>query len=238
MINRQSKDTVKKDTEKQELKFPDKPADSVFNLFQQGDVLFGLLKPRNEVGEQLESKGFTYVYANNLNNPVVEAVVDQAGSDEIKKFDLTQQKHFNFLNKHRDYLVRAGGKPFGTGYKYSPAYRRACKLILNKRTNHFRAHFVTQDIDWERVCDKNKSDKGITDSELRSAYRNFTQKGINRNILFYDKDNRLLTAEKPPWRHKKNKKHWRLYDEQRREKAMAKQEETGEPNKKKLKINR
>jgi hypothetical protein len=107
------------------------------------------------------------------------------------------------LLKYIPYLRKEGGKAIASRPlepKIGAAYRRACKLLLTNReaTRTSVAHVVLTGIDWMRVTDKKASGLGVTDSELRAAYRDEVRHGKNRFILFYDPDLRLLADS--PWK--------------------------------------
>lgn len=68
---------------------------------------------------------------------------------------------------------------------------------------------MTSGLDWRRVCDKNKSGLGVTDSEIRAAFRDELRHGKNPNIFFYNQDLELLPA--PPWQLPENKGIFKSY---------------------------
>lgn len=78
----------------------------------------------------------------------------------------------------------------------SAAFRRACKLLLINRDSgrNYTAHMVLGDIDWNQVTDK--TNQGITNSELRAAYRDASLHGKHPNILFYNR--RLESTQEHP----------------------------------------
>lgn len=189
---------------------------TLYEKFKRGDLVFGLAKPRDVVIHKLAEHGFTHTYSNALNSSVVEMVVTGAvDAESLKKLDETQLKHFHFLSKHRDYLIRKPGKaiPARPGEpEIGAAYRRACKLLLINRDPERTcyAHVVINEIDWMRVCDKKKSGFGVTDSEMRAAYRDYCRYGKNPFILFYDSKLNLL--KDPPWTDPRVAEYFRLYD--------------------------
>jgi len=176
---------------------------TIFDKFKQGDLVYGLIKPRDAVTEKLTKQGFTYTYANKLNDPAVSLVMKGSSRREAEKtLDYTQTKHFRFLRRHADYLKRLPGRTIPLMHddpRCGAAYRRACKLLLINRDpdRKYKTHVMTKDIDWRRVCDKTKSGLGVTDSEMRAAFRDEIRHGRNPNILFYDAELNLLSA--PPW---------------------------------------
>ena len=204
---------------------PQKKVD-LYSNFKQGDLLYGLLTPRAKPLKELEKKGFTNVYANALNLPAVELVIDGVPPDEAKrKLNAAQFQHYQFLSKHREYLKRHPGKTLPNmldSPEHGAGYRRACKLLLINRdlSRTYNAHVVIQDIDWSRVCDKKKSGLGVTDSEMRAAYRDAKANGINPHIFFYDRDHKLLKT--PPWEQPGIKEDFDRYEEQRRAKKLGK----------------
>src|SRR3990167_2846182 len=138
------------------LTFPTEPADSVLNKFKQGDLLFGLRGPCDALGSELVKKGFHHIYANTLNAPAVDLALKSGDKTQaIRKLDDYQYKHYYFLNERRTYLLRKPGKPIPNVGINSPAYRRACKLLLiNRKDKNNHAHFITDKMDMARVCDK------------------------------------------------------------------------------------
>lgn len=177
--------------------------------FKQGDVLFGLLDPRYEVGKQLSDKGYTHVYANDLNSPAVKLAVNRTTNKKAKpQLDSNQFAHFRLLRRNLKYLKRQPGRPvplMKDDPKLGASYRRACKLLLINRSvkRTYKTHVITKGIDWRRVCTKRKSDLGVTNSEMRAAFRDAVRHGKNRHILFYDQDLKLMN--KPPWEQEENK---------------------------------
>lgn len=79
---------------------------SVLNKFQQGDLVYGLEKKRRDIIDALKQYGFNYIYANTLNDTVVEAVLDK----NKKSFSAVKEAHYQFLMKFRDYLLKKPGK--------------------------------------------------------------------------------------------------------------------------------
>jgi hypothetical protein len=199
-LEKEEKGKEKIQEEPKNLTFPNKPADSVLNQFKQGDVLFGLLEPRNKISKKLKKANFTNIVANTLNSQVVDEVICHTPLDCLYLPE-RKKRHYLFLHKYKNNLTKPGGRPISKKPKNIPesiAIRRACKLLLNKSETH-ASHVLTQEIDWEKVCDKEKSGLGITDSELRAAYRDYVRSGnkVNPNILFYNSKNQLMP--KPPW---------------------------------------
>lgn len=195
---------------------------SLYDNFKRGDLVFGLAKPRDTVIKILTKGGYTHTYSNALNGSVVELVI--AGTADAKTLyalDEIQRNHYYFLLKHRDYLLRKPGKeiPARPGEpEIGAAYRRACKLLLtNRDTSRMScAHVVISDIDWARVCDKEKSGLGVTDSEMRAAYRDHRTHGKNPNIFFYDAELTLL--KESPWELPSVAEHFSRYEEKRQAK--------------------
>jgi hypothetical protein len=187
---------------------------NLYDNFQQGDLVFGLNSFLSPVHNELSQRGFRHYYCNSLNSTVVPAVV--LDSPYPKKLDKAQNQHYQFLGKHKEYLQRASGKPILSSSlepHVSAAFRRACKLLLINRDserNHM-AHVVLGDIDWSLVCDK--TNQGITNSELRAAYRDISLHGNHPNILFYNKN--LELSEELPWNEDCNKKIFEDYEKAR-----------------------
>lgn len=195
---------------------------SLFDNFKQGDLVYGLIGPRAEIIKSLKEKGFNHLYTNALNNDVVEMVVDDT-TDGYEKLCGPKKENYQLLKKYRDYLCRQGGRPVPV-MQYNPihgaAYRRACKLLLiNREENrNYAAHVLTEGIEWERVCDKKQSKLGVTDSELRAAYRDFKKNGPNPHIFFYDSKNTLMNQ--PPWNQPDQAKGWQQYEEELKQKNV------------------
>lgn len=197
-------------------RFPNEPDDSILNQFKQGDLVFGLLKPRNEVVAKLEAAGCHHMTANTLNMPTVKLIVDKV--ENTDKLDAPQKKHYNFLKKREKYLLFKPGKTLPSmpdEPELGAAIRRSCKLLLvNHEQDRPTVHVVTQKIDWEHVFVNGKKDCGITDSEMRACYRDFKEHGRHPNILFYNAENRLQS--KLPWEEDpKVKQYCEEYDKQR-----------------------
>jgi hypothetical protein len=205
---------------------------TLYENFKQGDLLFGLFEERNKVSHIIKEKGFHHTIANKLNNSVVDMVVKGSPAKaKIDKLEPEKHQHYTFLSKHRDYLIRQPGKPIPsvTDPLVSAAYRRACKLLLinrepNRKSN---AHFITNNIIWKRTCTKSLSQQGITDSEIRAAYRDYQTNGSNPHIFFYDSQYRQM--KQPPWLLSPFKLHWQRYDATRKLKRTANSEKTEEP---------
>lgn len=208
---------------------PDSSTKSIFDNFKQGDIVFGLLAPRQEVINKLAASGFQHTFANSLNTPTISLVLNQAPEEEknatqISQLDPAQKQHFEFLNKHKDYLLFEPGKSVptmkDTNPKVGAAYRRACKLLLINRENRTHtAHFVTKGIFWKRICDKTIDNVSVTASELRAAYRDYKENGAHPFIKFYDENNNEMP--KPPWKMKEFRMHWENYNKTRKTKQKA-----------------
>jgi hypothetical protein len=177
----------------------------VYDMFKQGDVVFGLIRERNKVAVVLEKSGHINVVANDLNTPKVEEVIRQ------QKTSLSNDPHVRYhhqlLDIHTQYLSKPGGKPIPTcdaSGAISAALRRGCKLLLVNRDpgRISNAHFITNGIDWRRLCYKydavaQKPCHATTGSEIRAVYRDEKQNGRNPHIFFYDKN--LIVMKKRPW---------------------------------------
>ena len=191
----------------------------LYENFRQGDIVYGLLTPRNIVNDELHKRGYTNTYTNALNDPAVRLAMNSTlPAKATEELSQAQYKHFLFLSKHREYLNREPGRTIPNmleDRRLGAGCRRACKLLLINRDPErtYHAHVITTDIDWKRVCDKKKSGLGVTDSEMRSAYRDARLHGKNPHILFYDKHLRLL--ETPPWEQPKIAEEFARYDLQR-----------------------
>jgi hypothetical protein len=211
-----------KKMEKQDSKIETPEKNSIFDKFKQGDIIFGLQNTREKVNERITEKGFHHTTANTLNNNVVEmAVKGNVNEKEINKLEPAKREHFNFLNQHHQYLITPGGKPIKGSTNpplISSAYRRACKLLLISRNADRKhdAHFITKDIIWKQVCRKEISKDGITDSELRAAYRDHTKNGPNPHVFFYNEQNKIMNQ--PPWELHQFKHHWKHYEEAKNKK--------------------
>lgn len=196
------------------LSFPLQSPNSVFNLFRPGDLVYGLLKARNVVADELIKNGFRYVVANDLNESVVQHAV--TGTKPVDGFSQRKNQHFQFLKRFKDYLKRKPTKPVPL-MKDNPlvggAFRRACKLLLINREldRNYKTHMVTQRVDWRRVFDK--KDTGVTNSEFRAAYRDYKKHGRNPFILFYDANNELM--QQAPWEKPEIAPYFEAYDKQR-----------------------
>lgn len=211
--------------EAKNLNFPDEGPNSLLNKFQQGDLIFGLTSPSKDVLiDKLKSKGFTHIYPNSLNDSVVGIVVDD-DKGRAKKLDSNKLKHYHFLITYNNYLlgiadkfrnprkIHRPGKPIPTLKKepiLGAAFRRSCKLLLVSRDNNRKwfAHFYTKNIDWKRVCEKDAKDDGVTNSEIRAAYRDYLENGIHPYILFYGANNQL---QPPPWQQPEHEHHFKKY---------------------------
>ncbi|MDR3477707.1 MAG: hypothetical protein P4M14_06720 [Gammaproteobacteria bacterium] len=191
---------------------------TVFANFKQGDLLFGLFAERQKVDKKIEAKGFHHTVANELNQDVVEMVVLGTTEDKIKQLEAEQLKHYHFLSKYRDYLIRKPGKPISAAKEplVSAAYRRACKLLLINREpdRTATAHVITNKIIWKRACRKELSQQGVTDSEMRAAYRDYQEHGSNPHVLFYDANHRQMAMT--PWELEPFKPHWEHYRRSRK----------------------
>jgi hypothetical protein len=202
---------------------------TVYDNFKQGDLLFGLFEERRKVDKIIEKQGFHHTVANELNSSVVKMVAKgSAEKAEINKLDSEKRRHYTFLSKHRDYLIRQPGKPIATVSDplVSPAYRRACKLLLINREpdRTSNAHFITNNIIWKRACTKSISQQGVTDSEVRAAYRDYLKNGLNPHIFFYDSQYRQM--KQAPWLLDPFQHHWQKYNATRKLKGIANPDNT------------
>lgn len=201
------------------LSFPREPEDSVYNEFSQGDLVFGLQEPQQTVAKRLAQQGFHHTYAQTLNGKTVSKLIKT--STVATPLAPEEEAHFDFLQQHQAYVLRSPpGKPLpvlADNPVLGSAFRRACKLLLMNRDpdRTSRAHVVTDKVDWARVCDKRLSKGGITDSELRAAYRDYLKHGDHPHIFFYDSRHRRTLA---PWKQPELVGFWRHYDEQRQRK--------------------
>jgi hypothetical protein len=215
---------VKTEAESSEAKRHKLDADNmptVFNNFTQGDLLFGLYDNRATVDTVLTEKGFHHKLAIELNSEVVEMVIHGTTQEKIASLDSEKQKHYHFLNKHRDYLMRQPGKPIpshSSGPIISAALRRACKLLLIHRGPNRKSssHVITNGIFWKRACSKEISQNGVTDSEMRAAYRDYLNNGPNPHVFFYD--DKYKQMPKAPWELEQFKHHWKNYNQSRDQK--------------------
>lgn len=203
------------------------PGSSVFDNFKQGDLLFGLLEPRNKVMDAIikQNSDFHHMVANDLNEPVIKRVINNDVL-VVNKSELgsEEEKHFMFLSKHREYLLRQPGKTLSHMSSepiIGAAIRRACKLLLINREpdRTSRVHVITDGIVWKNVCDKPQSGLRITNSEMRAAYRDYKRNGLNPHLFFYDVNKKLMPA--PPWKLPQFKHHWEKYDKAMREKIKS-----------------
>lgn len=198
------------------LNFPNEGLDSIFNQFEQGDLIFGLTKVKNEVAPKLSQHGYTFLNAQSLNEKVVKMIVYGCTQNDISQLSKEEQKHYYFLKKHSKYLLKADGRPLresDTDVRLSAVFRRVCKLILvNRDPKRTRTvHVLTKGLKWDRLWDKKKSGFGITDSEVRAAYRDFLKHGENPHIVFYNEKHRMKTDF--PWNSKKTKKEVKVYSD-------------------------
>ncbi|GEM_PF-5632575 len=169
--------------------------------FKQGDLVFGLDKPRAPYIKTLEEKKFTHTYANCLNSPAVDLFMQGVSNDRAKK-ELTapQYKHFLFLQRNQFYFKfnPSSGKSIPLMAEKNPtlgaAYGRSCKKLLTNRDvgRTSDAHVVTTKINWARVFTKDKKDAGVTNREMRDAARDFWRNGENPHIFYYDENGCLI----------------------------------------------
>jgi hypothetical protein len=173
---------------------------SLYANFKQGDLVFGLAKSQEIAIENLSRRGFTFTYANSLNNPVMEIALDKRRAPR-EGLESATSAHLQFLRRHKAYLLRPGGRPIPAvpDPVIGPAYRRACKLLLisRERDRTSIAHVIVAGIDWGRVINKAAYDLGVTNSEMRAAFRDHLRFGRNPHILFYGEDFQLLSEL--PW---------------------------------------
>ena len=179
---------------------------TLYTLFAQGDLVFGLSTLIGHVHKELSDRGFTSYTAESLNAITIDNIYNKS----IDRLEEPKRSHRVFLNRHRDYLFKPGGKPLPptptramTNQITSSSYRRACKLLINNRDepSRRRIHILTTGVDWQRVFKKFNADgtidAGITNSELRSAFRDWFKNGVNPRITFYDAD--LKPFSQLPW---------------------------------------
>lgn len=194
------------------LKVEEKPQ-TVYDRFKQGDLIFGLNKHLDEVTEVLKTKGFHHTYANTLNTPVLDMIVN----DKKKELDPEKKQHYDFLLGYRGYLIRPNGKPVPLvkdDLVVSAAYRRGCKLLLRYHKN---IHFLLDDINPAQVCDKKLSGDGVTNSELRALYRAYREKGTLTNVSFYLNE---VLLNKMPWDLPNFAPHFARYEQHLQNKAI------------------
>jgi hypothetical protein len=190
--------------------FPKAPTTSVLNQFQQGDLLFGLRQHIQPIANKLRSHYFMDVVANDRIQPGIPDLVNKRfNRHNPPVWGITKQSHYLYWLRHRHYLLKSGGKPLPDD-NGSPAFRRACKLLLIDRhlSRKWRCHFITRGFNFKRAC--LKSDKGVTSSEMRAAFRDDKRHGKNPNILFYNRHNCLAS---PPWQTRDNKAYFEQYAE-------------------------
>lgn len=112
----------------------------LLDLFKQGDLVYGLAQPRDKVLEVLTKEKYTHAYANALNDPAIDLVMNNTSRSKAeKRLDEQQFKHFRFLRKHRAYLERTPGRAVPLMQdrpREGAAYRRSCKLLLINRDPH------------------------------------------------------------------------------------------------------
>ena len=192
---------------------------TVYDNFKQGDVLFGLVDERYEVDKKLKTSNYHHTVANRLNSPAVDKIIKgKESAEDLAELDAEQKTHYQLLLKHKDYLTKQPGKPIQTISEpiASAAYRRACKLLLINRDPErtYNAHFITNNVFWKRVCAK--TDNGVTNSELRAAYRDYLKNGRNPHIFFYDSNHKQM--QRLPWEQEQFKHHWNEYNKTRENK--------------------
>jgi hypothetical protein len=200
---------------------------SIYKNFRQGDLVFGITSPeRTAVVNKLEAQGFTHVYANELNGSVVTDVLNGTISSTL---DAYQRAHYQFLLSFNDTikdLRRPGGKLIPQSKdapNISIAYRRACKMLITYSNENRRSHVLISNIDWEHTCNKEKSQGGVTDSELRAVYREYRKNGPNPHIFFYGKNLSQLTLA--PWIYPHTAQPWIQYERSLCQKEQQKQAE-------------
>jgi hypothetical protein len=180
-------------------------------------LLFGLAQPPSAVNEKLKAQGFHHTLANNLNATTVPMITEMQIANEvmIASFPVPQQQHFHLLNTHHSYMLRPHGKPISSVFDTHPvtsaAFRRACKLLLIHRDPNrtSTAHVITKEILWKKLCSKTLTQTGVTDSEIRTAYRDYLRCGHNPHIIFYDKT--LKQMPLAPWMLENYKHHFDKY---------------------------
>lgn len=212
-------------------KTPDKSSTiHILDVFKQGDLIFGLNNEhRGKIDDALEEKNYDYYYANQLNTPAVGLVV--ANSKQIQNLNSNQKKHYHFLMSLRSYLIRPQGKPVPSMQDQpvkGSAYRRACKAIVRNANQDQSVHFELTGLDIARVCKKEKDDLGVTNSELRAAYRQAMKEGENPHLFFY-LDGKSCP---PPWKQPKFQEYWLGYEKLREAKKSHKYSEATAPEEK------
>ena len=185
--------------------------------FKQNDLIFGLnatIYYRHQACVELK-KQHTYYIANHLNMPAIQYVLNL---DLIKVNDLAeyQKKHYEFLMTHRNYLTRPDGKGLKTetDKEFGAAIRRACKLLVCSANEERRIHFELDGMNIERVCKADRNDLGISNSELKAAYR----KARNNSHLFFYLKGQPVAA---PWDVAENQKLFQQYDQYRSSKRKS-----------------
>jgi hypothetical protein len=195
--------------------------------FRQGDLVFGLFARREKYSKQLEGLGFSNVYANSLNMPLVRDLMDGKFSPEyIRTLKPYQRKYAKLLEYNKEYLFRSGGKD-PTGHvdekekKFMIAIRRACKLLIWSAAHSKRRsiHFILDGVDHRRVTSKLDPLTGIYDpaisgSELRQAYRDrdaafsFVERP---SFFFYKEKAGRLELVPPPWEDPESRAYYHAY---------------------------
>ena len=181
------------------------PAKTIYDNFKQGDLIFGLLSETTPVIKELRKRNFTHIIAQDLNDTTIEDLYH----NKRAFLELPKHKHRLYLINHRDYLFKSPQKPLPhdrakkSNWPISGAYRRSCKLLICNRhpKRAYVSHVVLKNVDWDRVFNKKNADgsinDGITNSELRAAYRDYCNHGVHPWMKFYNE--KLMELDAPPW---------------------------------------
>lgn len=200
---------VKKSTRKKRVKKNEiEPSPiKLVDHFKQGDLLFGLRTEVRSVSfKALDSLNFSDFTAPDLNCPTVSVLVKEETS-KFEDLSSVQKMHYRFLERWKSYLMGDGGKNINTVKNpvKGAAIRRACKLLIWKASQSQRIHFEIGDTDFKRACAK--EDTGVTNSEIRAAFRQSINYGNNSHVIFYKKG--IQTS--PPWEDPDYKKYFDDY---------------------------
>jgi len=194
------------------VSLPTKKNVSLIEKFRQGDLIFGLLESiRSKWDSSIEKLGIKNYYANALNQDVVGFIIRGAETVQIEKLHNKAQDHYYAL-KASGRLEKPGGRPIaGEGEKnINIGFRRACKFLVENAKSSQRVHFELDMVKFDRVTQK-PHDDGVTNSELRAAYRNEKKNGKNPFLLFYYQGEPCLA----PWNDPEHKEKWDNYEASR-----------------------
>lgn len=191
----------------------------VAKQFKQGDLLFGMNgSTRNELLDELNKKGFKDIYSNKLNSPTVGLILNK--KEDLSDLNTNQLKHYKFLLSHLGYLSKPKGTPVPAmkdNLVEGPAYRRACKLLVQNARATQRVHFDLTRMNITRVCRKEKNDTGVSNSELRAAFRQAKKDGHDNPHLFFYLNGKSCPA---PWNQEQYKAAWEEYEAYRKKKKV------------------